>query len=163
MVKGVAAGIVSLIIALSIGNRIPNPKIVAEALVLGFFSYGTSIIMFILAMRSLGAARASAYFGSAPFVGTILSLILFREWPGISFIFSLPVMIAGTILILREVHSHIHKHEIIEHEHRHMHDDNHHMHEHDGDENKEHSHSHVHKEMEHTHPHTPDIFHRHTH
>jgi hypothetical protein len=38
-------------------------------------------------MRNLGDARASAFFGSAPFVGTIISLILFRAMPGINFIF----------------------------------------------------------------------------
>ncbi len=108
-IKGIVAGTVSLIIALSAGNHIPSLKIVVAALVLGFFSYGTSIIMFILAMRSLGAARASAFFGSAPFVGVIISIVLFRDLPGINFMYSLPFMIAGTILILWEYHSHVHK------------------------------------------------------
>lgn len=162
-VKGIVAGTVSLVIALSAGDRIPGPGIAAAALVLGFFSYGTSIVLFILSMRSLGAARASAFFGSAPFVGAVVSLILFMEWPGINFIISIPIMIAGAFLILREKHSHAHRHEGIVHEHRHSHDDGHHTHIHEGGQNGEHSHLHVHEEIVHTHPHTPDTFHRHTH
>ena len=162
-VKGVGAGAVSLVVALSAGNSIPEPGVVAAALVLGFFSYGTSIILFILSMRSLGAARASAFFGSAPFVGALISLVLFMELPKTNFIISIPVMIAGAVLILRERHSHLHRHEMVIHEHRHSHDDGHHLHTHGRAEAGDHSHLHVHDEMEHTHPHTPDTFHRHTH
>ncbi|NJD03591.1 MAG: DMT family transporter [Ruminiclostridium sp.] len=163
IIKGIAAGTISLIIALSTGNTIPSLINIFAALVLGFFSYGISIVLFILAMRSLGAARTSAFFGSAPFAGTAISLILFREWPGINYIFSLPVMIAGAVFILWENHLHKHKHERTEHEHRHIHIDLHHIHEHRGDAGKEHSHRHVHEEMNHTHSHTPDIHHRHIH
>lgn len=161
--KGISAGMVSLVIALSAGNRFPGPKIILAALVLGFLSYGTSIFMFVFAMRSLGAARTSAFFGSAPFVGAIVSLIIFRERPGINLILSLPFMIAGAILILREDHSHLHIHEMIEHEHRHAHDDNHHVHEHAVNDPMEHVHPHMHESIEHSHSHNPDIHHRHVH
>lgn len=161
--KGIVAGTVSLIIALFSGNSIPSLKIVLAALILGFFSYGISVIMFIFAMRSLGAARTSAFFGSAPFIGTIISLILFRELPGINFILSIPVMIVGAIVILWEDHHHIHNHDRFEHNHRHTHDDNHHTHNHDKKENKEHTHFHIHDELEHEHSHVPDIHHRHLH
>lgn len=162
-VKGIVAGTVSLVIALSAGNGIPGPVIIVAALVLGFFSYGTSIVLFILSMRCLGAARASAFFGSAPFVGALVSLLLFIEWPGVNFIISIPIMIAGAFLILKEKHSHAHRHEGVAHEHRHSHDDGHHTHTHEGGQPGEHSHLHVHEEIVHTHPHTPDTFHRHTH
>jgi drug/metabolite transporter (DMT)-like permease len=162
-IKGIVAGSVSLAIALSTGSSIPSMKAVFAALILGFFSYGISIILFIFAMRSLGAARTSAFFGSAPFVGAIISIVLFREWPGINFIFLLPVMIAGAVLILWEDHSHVHKHEMIEHEHRHVHTDNHHLNEPGDNELIEHTHWHIHKEIEHSHEHTPDIHHRHVH
>jgi drug/metabolite transporter (DMT)-like permease len=162
-IKGIIAGIVSLVIALSTGSSIPNLKVTLAALILGFFSYGISIILFILGMRSLGAARASAFFGSAPFVGTLLSFFIFREWPGANFLLSLPIMIVGAVLILWEDHLHPHKHEMLEHEHRHTHDDSHHQHEHGGKEASDHSHWHIHSEEIHEHPHTPDIHHRHVH
>jgi drug/metabolite transporter (DMT)-like permease len=163
MIKGMVAGTVSLVIALSIGTGFPSPEVVGAALALGFFSYGTSIVLFILAMRSLGAARTSAFFGSAPFVGVLISLLLFREWPGVTFALALPLMIAGAVLIVGERHVHLHRHERFEHEHRHVHDDAHHAHTHDGEEGEEHTHCHTHEEVEHAHPHTPDIHHRHAH
>lgn len=162
IVKGIIAGTVSLVIALSTGSSFPVIKIILAALILGFFSYGISIMLFIYAMRSLGATRASAFFGSAPFVGTMISLILFREWPSANFILSLPVMIVGAVFILLEDHMHVHKHELFEHEHRHVHDE-HHNHQHVGDESKEYAHLHLHEEMKHEHAHTPDIHHRHVH
>ncbi|HEX2945553.1 MAG TPA: DMT family transporter [Clostridia bacterium] len=162
-IKGIAAGAVSLMIALAAGSSMPGPGTFAAALLLGFISYGTSIVLFILSMRSLGAARASAFFGSAPFVGALISLILFMEQPGFNFVLSIPFMAAGAYLILKENHSHAHRHERIEHEHRHSHDDGHHTHTHEEGQNGEHSHLHVHEEMVHTHAHTPDTFHRHTH
>jgi drug/metabolite transporter (DMT)-like permease len=162
-IKGIVAGTVSLIIAFLSGSSIPSLKFVLAALILGFFSYGISIIMFIFAMRSLGAARTSAFFGSAPFIGAIISLFLFRELPGMNFILSIPVMVGGAVFILWEDHLHIHKHDGFGHDHRHKHDDNHHIHEHNGDTNIEHTHWHVHEDLKHEHSHTPDIHHRHTH
>jgi drug/metabolite transporter (DMT)-like permease len=162
-IKGIAAGSVSFIIAMFTGGSIPRFSAVFAALILGFISYGISIILFILAMRSLGAARSSAFFASAPFAGALISLLLYREWPGITFLISLPFMIAGTALILWEDHLHLHKHERFEHEHRHTHDDGHHNHQHNDDGIKEHSHWHVHEEIEHQHAHAPDIHHRHVH
>jgi drug/metabolite transporter (DMT)-like permease len=162
-VKGLVAGSVSLCISLATGGVFPHSSAVLSAMVLGFFSYGISIMLFILAMRSLGAARASGFFSSAPFIGALISVLLLREWPGISFLISLPIMVVGTVLILGEDHMHLHRHKMFEHEHRHSHDDGHHNHAHDKGEFEEHSHWHTHEELEHQHPHMPDIHHRHAH
>jgi len=163
LVKGIAAGIVSTWIAILVGASVPNWSVALAAMLLGFISYGISIMLFILALRSLGAARTSAFFGSAPFAGAIISLALFQEWPGTAFIISLPIMIAGTVLILWEEHGHVHRHAYVEHEHRHSHQDGHHTHTHDQDDAISHSHWHVHDETQHDHSHTPDIHHRHSH
>ena len=163
-IKGIAAGTVSLVIALSAGSGFPGAQAVAAALTLGFVSYGTSIVLFVLAMRSLGAARTSAFFGSAPFVGVVMSLILFKEWPGVTFALSLPLMIAGTVLIFRERHAHVHRHQALEHEHRHTHDDEHHGHcARRGRSTKSTPTATRTRKLEHGHPHTPDIHHRHAH
>ncbi len=162
-VKGTTAGTVSFCIALLTGEAIPGLVSTLSAMLLGFISYGISIMLFILAMRSLGAARTSGFFGSAPFAGTVISLLLFWEWPGTTFLVSLPIMVAGTVLLLREDHGHLHHHTKIEHEHRHSHDDGHHGHSHNGAADNEHSHWHIHEKTEHEHDHTPDIHHRHVH
>ena len=163
MFKGIGAGSFSLLLAVILNNGFPNIKIILGALLLGFFCYGLSTVLFIRAMRTLGAARSSAFFGTAPFLGSLLSFLLFREVPTLIFFISLPIMIIGAILLLDEKHSHTHTHIIIEHDHRHNHADEHHNHQQNADPYSEHSHLHKHKEIHHSHPHTPDTHHRHTH
>ncbi|MDR3601321.1 MAG: EamA family transporter [Desulfosporosinus sp.] len=165
-IKGLSAGAFSLILSVILGFPLPPFKFVLLAMVLGYFSYGLSIVLFIRAMRELGAARTSALFGTAPFVGVALSLLLFRENQGTLFFFSLPIMIIGAIFLLKENHEHLHKHEITEHEHRHNHNDSHHTHGHSDNEIPKsgyHSHVHEHEFIIHKHQHTPDIYHRHAH
>lgn len=162
-IKGIGAGCFSMILAFLTQSSFPGLKIIVEAMLLGFFSYGLSVVLFIFAMRNLGASRTSAFFGTAPFVGTLLSFVLFREIPNIFFYCALPVMIIGTILVLGEKHEHNHFHKRFEHEHRHRHNDEHHIHSHQDRQDIEHSHGHTHKDIEHSHIHTPDIHHRHEH
>jgi drug/metabolite transporter (DMT)-like permease len=52
-VKGLGAGLVSLIIALALGNTFPSLGITLLALLLGSLSYGLSIFLFVYAMRGL--------------------------------------------------------------------------------------------------------------
>ncbi|NPV53631.1 MAG: DMT family transporter [Firmicutes bacterium] len=166
MIKGLGAGAFSLVLAFVLHNPFPGMLTVFKAMLLGSVSYGASIVLFILAMRNLGAARTSTLFGTAPFVGAVLSFLLFRESPGALFAVSAPMMIVGAMLLLGEGHSHIHKHPFLQHEHRHRHDDEHHIHYHISGEippNDYHSHLHTHEAIEHCHPHAPDIHHRHSH
>lgn len=165
-IKGFGAGLFSLFLAIVLGNTIPDIKIILAAMLLGCFSYGVSIVLFVLAMRNMGSARTSALFGTAPFIGALLSFLLYNDSPTAMFIAALPIMVIGTILLLREEHSHKHLHQYLVHEHRHTHTDEHHNHIHDDGSIKEdlyHSHVHVHEEMEHVHSHMPDIHHRHEH
>ena len=46
----------------------------------------------------LGAARTSAYYAIAPFIAAILSLIIFREIPDITYFIALGFMIIGAWL-----------------------------------------------------------------
>jgi hypothetical protein len=115
-------------------------------------------------MRNLGAVRTSAFFGTAPFIGAILSIILFHEWLGPLFFGVLVIMAAGVFFLLYENHSHRHIHSALEHDHSHCHDDGHHGHDHDHQEipgDGRHSHQHIHQLTEHDH--APDIHHRHIH
>jgi ABC-type nickel/cobalt efflux system permease component RcnA len=115
-------------------------------------------------MRTLGAARTSALFGAAPFVGAVLSLLLFRDNLGLLMLIALPLLLTGAVLLIGEVHVHFHQHVETEHEHRHSHDDDHHAHNHETVDNTMiHSHVHRHVSLRHAHAHTPDIHHRHEH
>jgi len=164
-IKGLGAGALSLAMALILGNPIPRWGVAVGALVLGSLSYGLSIALFVWAMRGLGAARTSAWFGTSPLVGVVLSFAFFREMPGTLFLIALPAMIIGAIFLLSENHTHQHVHEPMLHEHRHSHKDAHHVHPHpeSGQVVWAHSHVHVHEGLEHDHHHLPDIHHRHTH
>ena len=104
-IKSLAAGSVSLVLALLAGESLPTGLAFLYALLLGVLSYGTSIVLLVRSMRDLGAARASGIFCVAPFVGTFLSLLVFRESPGLLFYLSVPVMLLGVRLIAGDGHT----------------------------------------------------------
>ncbi len=163
-VKGLGAGLLSFPLALALGEAIPPLEIALPAILLGAACYGASMICFILALRSLGAARTAGVFGLAPFIGTGIALLIAPVVPGWQFIAALPLMAVGALLIVREEHNHEHAHEQVTHAHRHRHDDLHHDHAHETGEDAEvHAHIHTHEPVEHAHAHTPDIHHRHRH
>ncbi|HEY5560551.1 MAG TPA: DMT family transporter [Clostridiaceae bacterium] len=165
-IKGIIAGLFTLVLSTILKTQMPGLKVIIIAMIIGFFCYGLSIVLFVFAMRDLGSTRTSVLFGTAPFIGSILSFILLGDIPSRMFFISLPIMIIGSVLLLKEGHQHKHLHEVIEHEHRHNHNDGHHDHEHSNEQiitKSYHSHLHTHKAIEHTHPHSPDITHRHIH
>lgn len=163
IIKGFGSGFGSLLIALIIGERTNNIPYIIATLILGFFAYGLSIFFYIYAQRDLGAAKTSAYYAIAPFIGVGLSLIIFREIPTFSFVIALGVMIVGTYFASTEEHNHMHNHIVMTHEHSHNHDDGHHNHIHDKTIIGNHNHVHTHEEYIHLHKHTQDIHHSHSH
>lgn len=98
VIKGFGSGIGSFVIALVLGEHFSNWGYIVCALLLGFVAYGLSIFFYIYAQRYLGAAKTSAYYALAPFIGAALSLFIFRETPTVSFVAALLIMIAGTYL-----------------------------------------------------------------
>lgn len=164
LVKGLAAGAVNLVLARAIGARLPSPGVVGGAAAVGFLGYGVSLVLFVVGLRHLGAARTSAYFSTAPFIGALLAIPMFREPVSWRLIASGVLMAVGLYFHLSEAHEHEHEHDALVHEHRHVHD-THHRHAHDmGDPKGEpHSHRHRHPPLRHSHPHYPDLHHRHGH
>ena len=102
MIKGFGSGIASIIIGLVVGESLPVWSDILKILLLGFVSYGLSIYFYVYAQRYLGAAKTSAYYAVAPFIGVLLSFIVFREIPGVLFFIALVIMIAGTWMINKE-------------------------------------------------------------
>jgi drug/metabolite transporter (DMT)-like permease len=162
--KGVVAGIVNLVIAMTAGAAVPDARFVVAAGALGLLGYGVSLVLFIVALRALGAARTGAYFAVAPFFGAALALALLGERPATPFWIAAALMALGLWLHLTERHEHEHVHETLEHAHPHVHDE-HHQHPHDfaWDGREPHVHPHRHDRLVHAHPHYPDLHHRHTH
>ncbi len=102
VIKGFGSGIGSIIIGLVIGEALPAGGDILKILLLGFVAYGLSIYFYVYAQRNLGAAKTSAYYAVAPFIGVLLSLVIFREIPGVLFFAALVIMIAGTWMINRD-------------------------------------------------------------
>ena len=101
MLKGLFSGAGSLVISLIIGEKFPEIKFIAFTLLLGFVAYGLSIFMYVRAQNIIGAAKTSAYYAAAPFVGAFLSLFL-GEKPAITYFPALVLMLAGTFLVVKD-------------------------------------------------------------
>lgn len=98
LLKGVFSGLGSVIIGLCVGERVAVLWSVFAVLGVGFIAYGLSIFFYVYAQRLLGAARTSAYYAVAPFIGTLLSLAIFRELPHSTYFIALGLMIVGAWL-----------------------------------------------------------------
>lgn len=163
-IKGLVAGITNLTLAFALGFAMPAMALAGRAMVLGLVGYGLSLLLFVLALRGLGAARTGAYFSTAPFVGAAVAIGLLHEPASVGFCVAGVLMLMGTWLHLTEHHQHLHAHETLRHTHSHEHDA-HHQHSHDfpWDPALSHSHEHVHEPLVHRHLHVPDLHHRHRH
>ena len=95
VLKGFGSGLGSLAIAFAVGEQLPPLRLILCALLLGFVSYGLSIFFYVYAQRKLGAAKTSAYYAFSPFIGVLLSLLIFQEIPSLSFWAALLIMALG--------------------------------------------------------------------
>ena len=164
MVKGLAAGTTNLVIASALGATWPALPIVAGAALLGFVSYGASLVLFVVALRRLGTARTGAYFSVAPFFGALLAVGLLGESVGPALLAAGALMAVGVWLHLAERHDHDHLHEATEHTHAHQHDAHHaHAHAPGASAAGPHTHIHRHEPVRHRHHHYPDDHHGHRH
>lgn len=102
IIKGCFSGLGSLIVALIAGEPIPAFKFILAVLLLGFVAYGLSINFYITAQKDLGAAKTSAYYSIAPFLGVAFSLVLLGERPTIQFYIALVIMIVSTVLMTKD-------------------------------------------------------------
>lgn len=98
IIKGLGSGLGSLVIALVVGEEIGNWVYIPAVLLLGFVAYGLSIFFYVYAQREIGAAKTSAYYAVAPFIGVVLSFIILGEKPNVTFAIALLIMIVGTYL-----------------------------------------------------------------
>lgn len=151
-IKGLCCGMGSFVIAEIVGESLPKIEYVILAMALGFVAYGLSIFMYIRAQRDLGAAKTSAYYSVAPFIGAFLAFIVNGERLTIVYLFGLLFMIAGTVFVVADTlicnHKHVHTH-LVTHTHNgttHTHTVTH-----------EHSHNHVCQTHEHSHRHNKKI------
>ena len=125
--KGIFSGLGALIVAICLRERFAKLPYLAMALLLGFVAYGLSIFFYIKAQGVIGAAKTSAYYAIAPFIGTFLSIFILDETIKWTYFVGLGIMIAGTIIViidtLAKKHNHLHRHTVT-----HTHDGSTHTH-----------------------------------
>lgn len=105
ILKGFGSGTGSLLISFYLGETTDHYPSILLALLLGFVAYGLSIYFYVYAQRYLGAAKTSAFYAVAPFIGAFLSLLIFHELPTSNFILALILMIMGTYLATADENS----------------------------------------------------------
>ena len=136
-IKGLCCGLGSFVVASAVGESLPSVKYIILAMLLGFVAYGLSIFLYIRAQRDLGAAKTSAYYAVAPFIGTFLAFVINGEQLSVAYLVGLLFMIIGTLFVVTDTlvknHSHLHTHliththdgsthtHVITHEHNHDH------------------------------------------
>jgi len=103
MVKGVGSGLAALVVAMVIGEKFSSVGWIVATMQLGFLSYGLSIYYYTYAQRVIGAARTSAYYAVAPFIGAVLSMLILGERPELLFFIALVIMFAGTFIASKKM------------------------------------------------------------
>jgi drug/metabolite transporter (DMT)-like permease len=166
-VKGMVAGSVNVAIGCMVSDSSLLLGSVCTALIIGAFSYGMSIVLYVTSAQAIGATRGQILFSTAPLWGVMLSYVFLQEPIQWEHLISIVFLILAVLITSGLTHSHWHTHAVMEHIHIHRHTDGHHDHEHTVDEEvikgKWHTHSHTHEAVTHNHPHYPDLHHRHTH
>ena len=159
-IKGIFSGLGSLIVAFCAGESLPGLRWIPAILLLGFVAYGLSINFYIKAQKELGAAKTSAWYSIAPFLGVVFGIVLLGERPDGRFFLGLGLMVLATPLMVFDTislqHTHEHAHT---HCHEHRHGDQLHTHEH----THIHAHTHVHGADEATHDHQHTVIENHDH
>ena len=89
-------GATNLAVALALGQRLPpDARPIVGAALIGLFSYGASLALFVLGLRKLGSARTAALFGTAPLSGVVISWLVLGEVPKPLVLAGGAIMIAG--------------------------------------------------------------------
>ena len=163
LLKGIFSSGGSFTIAMVLGEKIPEMIYIAIVMLLGFVAYGLSIFLYIRAQRNLGAAKTSAYYAVAPFIGSFLAFVVNGEKLAVEYFIGLALMLVGTVFVVYDTminhHLHGHTHTIVhthngvththmithEHEHNHFGNEEGHGHKHEDYINsQEHKLAHIH-------------------
>lgn len=98
-IKGTFSGLSSILLAYSLNQMTWDVSLILLSMLLGFVSYGLSIMFYIYAQRSLGASKTSSFYALAPFLGAGISILVFKDVPQLNFYIALVLMIWGIVLI----------------------------------------------------------------
>ncbi len=97
--KGIGTGIGTLIIAFILNEVAPTFLYLMFSFVAGFLIYGLSLIFYVNAQRSQGAAKVQLIQSFAPILGGILSWVFFQEILSITTVFGYIMVVIALILL----------------------------------------------------------------
>lgn len=100
VLKGIFSGLGSLVVAICLKERFASMQYIILTLLLGFVAYGLSIFFYIKSQGIIGASKTSAYYSIAPFIGTFLSFLIFKEKPAWTYYVGLGIMLLGTAIVV---------------------------------------------------------------
>lgn len=99
-IKGLCSGLGSIAVSIATNEINFAVKYIPQALLLGFVAYGLSIFTYIRAQKYLGAAKTSAFYAIAPFIGVLFSILLLDEKITLQNTVAFLVMIIGTTFVV---------------------------------------------------------------
>lgn len=101
-IKGTFSGLSSILLACFLNQMTWDVSLILLSMLLGFITYGLSIMFYIYAQRSLGASKTSSFYALAPFLGAGISILIFKDVPQLNFYIALVLMIWGIVLITKD-------------------------------------------------------------
>lgn len=82
--KGLIGGGTNLLLAALTGRKLEcGTETIAIISIIGIITFGISFVLLIYSMRTLGASKSSAIFGSNPAFGVIFAWLMLSELPGV--------------------------------------------------------------------------------
>jgi drug/metabolite transporter (DMT)-like permease len=103
--KGLVAGSTNVVIAIVCGAKLQPVHPLMGIGIVGALCYGLSFGLYVRGLRVLGAARTSAYYGTAPFAGALAALFILQEPVSPRLGIAAALMAAGVWLHLSEPHT----------------------------------------------------------
>jgi drug/metabolite transporter (DMT)-like permease len=100
--KAGTGGLLAWVLVFLLREPLPPPDLAVLALLTGFVSFGLGLVLFIRALRAMGAARAGAIYAAAPFIGCLVSLLVFAEPLGLRFWIALPLFGTGAAIVIAD-------------------------------------------------------------
>ena len=102
VLESMSVGVASLLLGMALRHPIPTIGPLLGAFALGAGAYAVGNAVFIKCLQVVGAARTSAVFGVAPFIGALASTVLLDEPWTWRFVSGLALMAGGVGALLYE-------------------------------------------------------------
>jgi drug/metabolite transporter (DMT)-like permease len=100
-IRGFVGGSVNILVGLWLAGSWTTLGVLS-GLVIGIFCFGFSNVLWVMALRHLGSARAGTYYSSAPFIGAVVSVLLLHEPVTIFLAVASLFMAIGVLLLATE-------------------------------------------------------------